>query len=77
MNTGKKYCHSIIVLWHQISEEAKTKLKMLYQFFCGLHLMIGIADAVNATLSHFEKLHCTDTCVDDADDMDTPRGEEN
>ena len=40
--------------WDKFSPEAQTQLSKLYQFFCGLHLMVGIADTVNATIRDLE-----------------------
>ena len=42
--------------WNSLTEDAKTNLQKLYKFFCGLQLMVGIADVTNATLAEFEKL---------------------
>ena len=47
-----------------------NNLENLYQFFCGLYLMVGMADVVNATLSKFEKMH-HDTVDDGLDEAET------
>ena len=40
--------------WNNFSEEAKNKLTEMYNFFCGLHLLTSMADAVSAAFKSFE-----------------------
>ena len=43
--------------WSEMGETARTQAMKIYQFFCGLHLMVGMADHVNASLKSMEELH--------------------
>ena len=40
--------------WENFSDEAKAKLTEMHNFFCGLHLLTSMADAVSASFKTFE-----------------------
>ena len=62
--------------WNSFSEEVQSKLIDLHQFFCGLHLMVGMADTVNATMRSIEGMIHVDADESEMEEeMDTNRVE--
>jgi E1A/CREB-binding protein len=43
-----------------MDDEIKKNMTVIHNFFCGLHLMVGMADTVCASLVKFEELSCED-----------------
>ena len=44
----------IVSGWHQMSEGKHEQLTRMNNFFCGLHFLVGLADAVEETLKLWE-----------------------
>ena len=42
--------------WSRLSEEEKESLSTLNNFFCGMHLVVGLADTAASTLMEWEDL---------------------
>ncbi len=49
---------SVISDWDILSAEEQLNLSSLNNFFCGMHLIIGLADTAAATLLQLESTHC-------------------
>ncbi len=48
---------SIIEGWDTLSEEEQDKISKMNNFFCGMHLMVGMADTAASTLKEWENAH--------------------
>ena len=46
----------VIKDWANLSEEVKTKIKQVNEFFCGMHYVVGLADQTETALKAWEKL---------------------
>ncbi len=49
------YCSEIADNTNQLSPEGKTAVEPLLQFFCNLHLLVHLADSVDATLKDLQE----------------------
>ena len=47
----------VITSWHDFSSEEQQSMSSLNNFFCGLHLLVGMADAAASTLVQWEATH--------------------
>ena len=45
---------SVVSDWNVLSEEAKVQLSTLNNFFCGMHLIVGMADTASSSLIQWE-----------------------
>ena len=43
--------------WSDLTDEEKTKLRAMNNFFCGLHFIVGLAEHASSALNEWEKLH--------------------
>ena len=48
---------SIIEDWNQLSTAEQDQLSHLNNFFCGMHLLVGMADTTSSTLLQWENTH--------------------
>ena len=48
---------SIIENWENLSTDERTNLASLNSFFCGMHLVVGMADTAAATVKEWESVH--------------------
>jgi hypothetical protein len=46
----------VIDNWNELNEKQKTLCSKMNNFFCGLHLLIGLADSCEESLKKFERL---------------------
>ena len=57
----EEYCAQIlpevITSWHDLSFEEQQSISSCNNFFCGLHLLVGITDVVSSTLLQWEATH--------------------
>ena len=53
----------VITLWHDLSSEEQQSMSSLNNFFCGLHLLIGMADTAASTLLQWETTHFSEDPV--------------
>lgn len=58
--------------WMNLSTTVQEKILELHQFFCGLHLMIGVADTINASFKDIQQLHDTMNVMPDEDEINLP-----
>ena len=47
----------VITSWQDLSSEDQQSISSLNNFFCGLHLLVGIADVSSSTLLQWEATH--------------------
>ena len=47
----------MIDVWVDLSEEEKQQIASLNNFFCRMHLLVGIADTAARVLLQWEKVH--------------------
>ena len=55
----------MITSWNELSSEEKHSMSSL-NFFCGLHLLIGMADTAASTLLQWETTHFSEDPVSHA-----------
>ena len=48
---------SVIDNWEQLSQDERTNICSLNSFFCGMHLVVGMADTAAETVKEWENLH--------------------
>ena len=48
---------SVVDNWAKLSIEEKQKMSSLNNFFCGLHLLVGMADTASSTVLQWELAH--------------------
>ena len=48
----------IISGWDKMSPHEKTQLTRINNFYCGLHLLVGLAEAAEAVLNEWETNVC-------------------
>ena len=48
---------SIIEDWNQLSTAEQDQLSHLNNFFCGMHVLVGMADTTSSTLLQWENTH--------------------
>lgn len=53
----------VITSWHDLSSEEQQSMSSLNNFFCGLHLLIGMADTAASTLLQWEATHFSEDPV--------------
>jgi hypothetical protein len=46
----------VIDNWNELNEKQKTLCSKMNNFFCGLHLLVGLADSCEESLKKFERL---------------------
>ena len=51
----------IITSWKEMSLEEQQQVSLLNNFFCGLHLIVGMADTASSVLIHWETTNVTST----------------
>ena len=47
----------VIYNWNDLSENERTLMSRMNNFFCGLHLLVGMADTCEGTLKKFERTY--------------------
>ena len=47
----------VVTGWHSLSSEQQSSIVKMNNFFCGLHLIVGLADQSQACLSKWEDVH--------------------
>ena len=52
----------VVSNWSALSIEEKSNISSLNNFFCGMHVIVGLADTAAAVLSEWEKL-CSDLII--------------
>ena len=57
----EEYCSwilpEVIMSWKELSSEEQHSMSSLNNFFCGLHLLIGMTDTAASTLLQWETTH--------------------
>ena len=48
---------SVIVNWNELNVDEQQSISTLNNFFCGLHLLVGMADTASSTLLQWELTH--------------------
>jgi len=56
----------VIDNWENLSEEERQLCSKLNNFFCGLYLLVGMADTCESTLTKFEKNYLDGKDIDSA-----------
>ena len=56
----------VITSWKELSSEEQHSMSSLNNFFCGLHLLIGMADTAASTLLQWETTHFSEDAVNHA-----------
>ena len=57
----------VIDAWDDLSEEEKQQIASLNNFFCGMHLLVGMADTAARVLLQWEKVHIEGTAAHPGD----------
>ena len=52
---------SIVHNWENITVQEQQSMAQMFNFFCGMHLVVNMADHVSESLKLFEQAHLTDT----------------
>ena len=48
---------SVVKGWQELTTQEQTQISHLNNFFCGLHLIVGMADTAATTLMEWEEVH--------------------
>ena len=48
---------SVVKGWQELTTQEQTQISHLNNFFCGLHLIVGMADTAATTLMECEEVH--------------------
>ena len=48
---------TVVENWEDLSDDEKTSISSLNSFFCGMHLVVGMADTAAATVKEWENAH--------------------
>jgi len=51
----------VIASWKDLSSDEQQQVSSLNNFFCGLHLLVGMADTASSVLCHWEAANVTST----------------
>ena len=57
----------VVSNWDSMSEEEQQSMSQMYNFFCGMHLVVNMAETVSESLKLFEKAHMEDTLLSDSE----------
>lgn len=57
----------VVSNWEGISENEQQSMSQMYNFFCGMHLVVNMAETVSESLKLFEKAHNEDTQPSDSE----------
>ena len=55
----------VVSNWDSMSEDEQQSMSQMYNFFCGMHLVVNMAETVSESLKLFKKAHMEDTCTDE------------
>ena len=48
---------TVIDTWEQMTPEEQGSISTLNNFFCGMHVAVGMADAASSVLLRWESMH--------------------
>ena len=48
---------SVVETWNTLSQDQQQTMSTLNNFFCGMHILVGMADTASATLYQWENTH--------------------
>ena len=57
----------VVSNWDSMSEDKQQSMLQMYNFFCGMHLVVNMAETVSESLKLFEKAHMEDTQMSDSE----------
>ena len=52
---------SVVHNWENITTQEQQSMAQMFNFFCGMHLVVNMAEHVSESLKLFEQAHLTDT----------------